>query len=64
MSFGIFDDFLEPLSRFLGEGFFLFCLVVGTCSFFVDFYGMKTLECIGIPGFFDGFIWLTVSAFG
>ena len=34
------------------------------CRFFVYFYGMKTLECIGIPGFFGGFILLAVSAFG
>ena len=30
----------------------------------LDFYGLKTPECIGIPGVFDGFKLLTYSAFG
>ena len=40
------------------------CFVDGFVVFLFYFYGMKTLECIGIPGFLDGFILLTVSAFG
>jgi len=47
----------------------MFC---GWCGVFVDsfviflfyFYGMKTLECVGISGFFGVFVLLTVSAFG
>gem|GEM_PF-6899010 len=41
----------------------LLCFVAGNW-FWVEFYSLKTLECIDIPGFFGVFKLLTVSAFG